>query len=93
MITPSPKICEVLSNAVSSYGVDLLAARLTTKLEDTTFRKSAAVYSVHYQLPTVPGRHLFQTFLRTLHNRDVRDGLSTVNDKLLLFLLLLVLVK
>ena len=64
-ISPSSMFCEILLNAVSCYGVELLATRPTTKLEDTPCRKSAVVYSEHYQIPFIGARHLLHRNLRT----------------------------
>ena len=64
-IRPSPMFCGILLNAVNCYGVELLATRPTTKLEDTPCRMSAVVYSIYYQLHFVSGDHLFHRNLRT----------------------------
>ena len=69
-ISPSPRFCEIFRNAVSCYGVEMLATRPTTKLEDTPCRMSAVVYSIYYQLHFVSGDHLLHRSLRT--RRTVR---------------------
>jgi hypothetical protein len=58
------RLCEIFSSAVSSYGVELLAHRATTKLKDCPCRVSAAVY---YQLLSSPGHSLLHLNLRTRH--------------------------
>ena len=64
-ISPSPKFREIFLNAVSCYGVELLATRSTTELEDTHCQMSAVVYSVYYQLHSIRGLHLLHRNLRT----------------------------
>jgi len=54
-ISVSPRLCEIFRNAVSCYGVELLATLATTKLEDTPCRMSVAVYSVYYQPTSIIG--------------------------------------
>jgi len=54
-----------LLNAVSCYGVELLASRPTTKLEVTPCWMSAVVYSVYYQLLFIRGRILLHRNPRT----------------------------
>ena len=63
-ISPTPRFCEVLRNAASRYGVEMLASRPTTKPEDTPCQLSAVVCSVHYKLPSVRRRHLIHRNLR-----------------------------
>jgi len=58
------EVCEMFRNAASSLGVQLLAPRATTKLEDTPCRMSAVVY---YQLLFLSG-HSLHLNLRTHHN-------------------------
>ena len=60
-----PWFCEILLNAVSCYGVELLAIRPNSKLEDTPCRISAVVYSVYYQLLFIRGSHLLHRKLRS----------------------------
>jgi hypothetical protein len=43
-----------------SYSRDVLAPRPTPKLKTTTFRPSATAYSIHSQLPYIPGGTLLQ---------------------------------
>ena len=64
-VSPSPTFCEIFLNAVSCYGVELLATRSTTKQEDTTSRIPAVAYSVYYQLFFICGHHLLHRNLRT----------------------------
>jgi len=46
MIISGPGLCEIFRNAVSCYDVDL-AARSTTKLEDSPCRMSVTAFSVY----------------------------------------------
>jgi hypothetical protein len=64
-ISLSPWFCEILRNAVSCYGVELLATRPTTKLEETPCRMSAVVYLVYYQVPFIRGSHFLHRNLRS----------------------------
>jgi len=57
-ISPSPRFCEILLNAASCYGVELLATSPTTKPEDIPCQISAVVCSVYYKLPSIRRRHL-----------------------------------
>ena len=63
-ISPIPRFCEILLNAVSCYGVELIASSPTTKPEDTPCQISAVVCSVHYKLPSIRRRHLIHRNLR-----------------------------
>lgn len=80
-INPSPRLCEIFSDAVSCRDVELLATRPTNKLEDTPFRMSTTAYSVYYQLPSLSGDHLLL--------RNLRVGHTVVTRKHLVWLMIL----
>ena len=63
-ISPNPRFCEILLNAVSCYVVELLGSRPTTKPEDAPCQISAVVCSVYYKLPYIRRRHLIHRNLR-----------------------------
>jgi len=57
-ISPSPRLCEMFSNAVSCYDVELLPTRPTNQLEGTPYRTFTTSYSVYYQLKSISCDHL-----------------------------------
>jgi hypothetical protein len=65
--SPSPRLCEIFRNAISCYGVELLATLATTILEDTPCRMCVAVYSVYYQPTSILGSHLPSLQLKARH--------------------------
>ena len=87
-ISPSPRLCEIFRNAVSCYGIELLATRPTTQLEDIPCRMSVAVYSLYCQITSIRGSHFLHSNLRITKHRNDRDALITAHYTPPLFLFL-----
>jgi hypothetical protein len=66
-IGSGPRLCRLYRNIIIFYGEELLAPRLTPKVEDPPCRLSATAYSMYSQLPSITGGRSSIRNLRTRH--------------------------
>jgi len=89
MIGYIPRLCELFRNAVSSYGVELLATRPINTMEGIPSGISATIYSVYLKLSSISVRLLIHRILTLGHKVLSRKHLISAGDTLVLLLLLL----